>query len=324
MRSAEDIIEKLKKSFQTPSRKDERIKVVVVCIVISTTFWFFSALNKSDYISQVNYPIEIVFDNEQYIATTELPDKIPIEVTGGGWDLMTRSFGFNMNPIRISLAEPDASNYILTSTLRGQLTPGLDPVIVNYMLKDSLLFDIQKRSSREFELALDPSSISLDNNFRITSPIVLVPKTIIWTGPEKFINALDRLIYVNADLSDIDEDVDETIDIPEAPELFSSNTESAKLSFNVVRLIDVEADLKIELINFPDSIWSVNPSVIRVQYRIEETRFDVADTMNIRLVADYQTLNPSDSSIAVQAVPSNEYIEELRLTTTQVKGIRNE
>ncbi|OEK06322.1 YbbR-like domain-containing protein [Roseivirga misakiensis] len=324
MRSAEDIIEKLKRSFQTPSRKDERFKVVVVCIVISTTFWFFSALNKSDYISQINYPVEIVFDDQNYIATSELPDRIPIEVTGGGWDLMTRSFGFNMNPIQIRLTDPDASNHILTSSLRGQLTPGLDPVIVNYILEDSLRFDIQKRASREFELILDPESINLDADFRLASSVTLNPSSVTWTGPERLINAMDRVIYVNAGLDNIDEDVIETVDIPETPEFFTSDTESVELSFEVVRLMDIEADLTVELINFPDSLWEVIPPSIKVRYRIEETKFDVADTLSIRLVADYQSLNPSDSSIQVQAISSQDYIEELRLSTQAVKGQKND
>lgn len=324
MKSAEDIIERLKKSFHTPSRKDEKIKVVVVCIVISTTFWFFSALNKEDYISQVNYPVEIVFDETSYIATTELPDRIPLEVTGGGWDLMTRSFGFNMNPIRIRLNRPDESNFVLTSTLRSRLTPELDPVVVNYVLRDSLVFNIQKRVSREFELALDTNSISFDNNFRMASQILLEPHTITWTGPEKWINALDRLIYVRADLSEIDEDVNETLDIPEPPALFTTDIESTELSFNVVRLIDVQTELDIQLINFPDSLWSVNPAIVNVRYRIEELKFDVADTSMIDIIADYNTLDPTDSSIVLRAIQNQDFIEELELSIIRIKAVKNE
>lgn len=324
MKSAEDIIERLKRSFYTPSRKDEKIKVVVLCIVISTTFWFFSALNKSDYISQVNYPVEIVFDESNYIATSELPNRIPLEVTGGGWDLMTRSFGFNMNPIRIRLNQPDESNFILTSTLRSRLTPELDPVIVNYVLKDSLVFDIQKRVSREFELVLDTTSISFDNNYRTASQIVLEPQTITWTGPEELINALDRLIYVKADLSEIDEDVNEALDIPEPPALFTTNTESTQLSFDVVRLIDVQTELNVQLVNFPDSLWSVDVPIVNARYRIAELKFDAADTSTVNVIADYNTMDPADSSIILQAIQSQDFIEELELSTTQVKAKRNE
>ena len=324
MISAEDIIERLKKSFHTPSRKDEKLKVVVLCIVISTTFWFFSALNKEDYISQVNYPVEIVFDETGYIATTELPNRIPLEVTGGGWDLMTRSFGFNMNPIRIRLNRPDESNFVLTSTLRSRLTPELDPVVVNYVLKDSLVFDIQKRVSREFELTLDTTSISFDSDFRMASQVVLEPRTITWTGPEKIINSLDRLIYVKADLSEIDEDVDEALDIPEPPALITTEVESTQLSFEVVRLMDVQTELNVRMVNFPDSLWSVNPTIINARYRIEELKFDVTDTTAIDVYADYDELDPLDSSIVLQTTLNNAFIEGLELSVTKVKASKNE
>lgn len=324
MISAEDIIERLKKSFHTPSRKDEKLKVVVLCIVISTTFWFFSALNKEDYISQVNYPVELVFDETSYIATSELPDRIPLEVTGGGWDLMTRSFGFNMNPIRIRLNRPDESNFVLTSTLRSRLTPELDPVVVNYVLKDSLVFDIQKRVSREFELTLDTTSISFDSDFRMASPILLEPRTITWTGPEKIINSLDRLIYVKADLSEIDEDVDEALDIPEPPALITTEVESTQLSFEVVRLLDVQTELSIRLVNFPDSLWSAYPTIINARYRIEELRFDATDTTAIDVYADYDELDPLDSSIVLQTTLNSAFIEGLELSFTKVKASKNE
>lgn len=324
MISAEDIIERLKKSFHTPSRKDEKLKVVVLCIVISTTFWFFSALNKEDYISQVNYPVEIVFDETGYIATTELPNRIPLEVTGGGWDLMTRSFGFNMNPIRIRLNRPDESNFVLTSTLRSRLTPELDPVVVNYVLKDSLVFDIQKRVSREFELTLDTTSISFDSDFRMASQVLLEPRTITWTGPEKIINSLDRLIYVKADLSEIDEDVDEALDIPEPPALITTEVESTQLSFEVVRLMDVQTELNVRMVNFPDSLWSVNPTIINARYRIEELKFDVTDTTAIDVYADYDELDPLDSSIVLQTTLNNAFIEGLELSVTKVKASKNE
>lgn len=324
MKSAEDIIEILKKSFHTPSRKDEKIKVVVLCIVISTTFWFFSALNKEDYISQVNYPIEIVFNETDYIATSDLPTRIPLEVTGGGWDLMTRSFGFNMKPIRIRLNQPNETGFILTSSLRGELTPRLDPVAVNYILEDSLIYDIQKRISRTFKLSLDPSSITLDDDFRISSPIVLKPDSVIWTGPEDVINALSDIIYVQADLTNIDEDVDEVVDIPDTPSLFSTNIESTQVNFNVVRMIDVDQNVDVQLVNFPDSLWAIFPSNVILNYRIAETLFDVADTTGVIIQADYNKLNPNDSTIDISVIKGTDYIEELEVSVKTIKAFKNE
>lgn len=324
MKSAEEIIERLKKSFYTPSRKDERIKVVVICIVISTTFWFFSALNKEDYISQVNYPIELIYDQEAYVAVSDLPTRIPIEVTGGGWDLMTRSFGFNMSAIRIRLDEPDASGYLLTSTLRGQLTPRLDPVAINYILADSLTFDIQKKVSRTFQLRLDSTSLSFEDGYRMSSPVTLVPNEVVWTGPEELINALPETLIVEAGITDVDQDVSRDIDLPELPEFFTTEVETTELSFNVERMLNMEVDVRVDLINFPDTSWLVNPARVTVNYLIPETVFDIADTANIKIVADFELMSLSDSSIMLSFVEDESLAEDVRLSATSVKAIKNE
>lgn len=319
MKSAEDIIERLKKSFHTPSSKDEKFKVVVLCIVISTTFWFFSALNKDDYISQINYPIEIEFDQEGYIATRDLPSRIPIEVTGGGWDLMTRSFGFNMSPVKIILDRPDESNYVMTSSLRGQLTPRLDPVVINFILRDSITYDIQKRVSRTFKLALDPSSISLDDSYRVASTISIMPDTVVWTGPERIIKDLDRVIYVEANITGIDRDVNEEIDLPEAPSLIEVQMESAVLSFEVVRLLDVSDKITIELLNFPDSLWRTDISEASIKYQIAETYFDATDSARVRITANYDDMNLQDSSLVLKVSMQDEHIEKLQVSPRSIR-----
>lgn len=324
MRSAEDIIERLKKSFHTPSSKDEKFKVVALCIVISTTFWFFSALNKDDYISQINYPIEIKFDQEEYIATRDLPSRIPIEVTGGGWDLMTRSFGFNMSPVIINLDKPDNSNYLMTSSLRGQLTPRLDPVVINFILRDSITFDIQKKVSRTFKLALDPSSITLDDSYRVASPIILEPDTVVWTGPERIIKDLDRVIYVEASITGIDRDVNEEVDLPDAPSLIKSQIESTVLSFEVVRMLDVSDDVTIELVNFPDSLWRSDVIETNIKYLIAETYFDATDSARVRITADYNAMNPTDSTLVLQVEMRDEHLENLQVSPKSIRVYKNE
>lgn len=324
MRSAEEIIERLKKSFYTPSKKDEKLKVVGLCIVISTTFWFFSALNKDDYISQINYPIEIEFDMDEYIAIGDLPSRIPLEVTGGGWDLMTRSFGFNMSPIKISLERPDASGFIMTSSLRAQLTPGLDPVAINYVLLDSLRFDIQRKVSRTFKLSLNPTSISLDDNYRIASAIRVEPDTVVWTGPEQMINSLGNVIYLDADMTDIDRDIDEVVDIPEPPNLFSAQAKSVRLRFQVVRMLEVFDNVKVSLLNLPDTLWVSDLDSVSVRYRIAEDAFDVLDSGRVDIIADYNYLNPQDSTISLIYRINNQAVEELEFSPLRVKFSRNE
>ena len=54
------------------------------------------------------------------MAVGDVPDGVPLEVTGGGWDLMARSFGLSMEPIVLNVSNLSEISFILTSSLRGQ------------------------------------------------------------------------------------------------------------------------------------------------------------------------------------------------------------
>ena len=321
MKSAEEIIEKLKNSFNTPSRKDEKLKVVVVCILISTTFWFFSALNKADYTTQIEYPVEFIFDEGQYIPVADLPEKIRLEVTGGGWDLMTRSFGFGMEPAQINLTDPSASKYHLTSVLRGELSAKMTDINLNFILRDTLFYNIQKRIIRRIPIAFDSISLILDDGFEITSEIRIQPEYIELDGPENLVNMVSNPFIVYPGSNSFDRDVDEQFEIPSlGSSLIKTSVNEVIASFSVTEFFDFDQEINISLINSKDSLVTIEPSSIRVFYKKSEADMEAfSDTVEVVLYADLQEINPADSTIDIQIGVQAPYIKGLRLETTQVK-----
>lgn len=323
MSKAEDILEKFKRSFNTPSTKDEKIKVVLVCIVISTTFWFFNALNKNDYVTRISYPVSLQFNTEAYVATESLPTRIPIEVSGGGWDLMTRYFGFKMNPITVDLEAPDQNSYVMTSSLRSEIAPELDPITINYFLIDSLRFKIEKKITSEVTLAYDTTSISLSENFIKTSGIRLNPATITLTGPSSRIEAIGDTLWLREKIDGVSEDFDDEVSLPDLPDLVSASQENVQVSFQVVRLFKVDVSIPIERRNFPKGNWVLEPSRAAVTYKVPETSFDVTDTSGLHLFVDFKQLAP-DSSLVIQPEVSNKLFREVTVLPQKTKAIRNE
>lgn len=323
MSKAEDILEKFKRSFNTPSKKDEKIKVVLVCIVISTTFWFFNALNKNDYVTRISYPVSLQFDTEAYVATEALPTRIPIEVSGGGWDLMTRYFGFKMNPITVNLETPDQNGYLMTSSLRSQIAPELDPITINYFLIDSLSFKIEKKVTSEVVLAYDTASISLSENYIKTSEIRLNPATVRITGPGSRIEAIGDTLWIRERIDGISEDFDDEVSLPDLPELVSASQENVQVGFQVVRLFKVDVSIPIEQRNFPKGNWTLEPSRAAVAYKVPETSFDVTDTSGIRLFVDFKQM-AQDSSLVIQQEVLNKSFKEVTVLPQKIKAIRNE
>lgn len=321
MKSAEEIIEKLKSSFNTPSRKDEKLKAVVVCILISTTFWFFSALNKTDYTTQIEYPVEFIFDEGRFMSVTDLPEKVQIEVTGGGWDLMTRSFGFGMEAVQINLSDPSSSKYQLTSTLRGDLSTNLIDINLNFILTDTLFYNIQKRIKRRIPIVFDSISIILEQGFEISSSIQINPKFIEFEGPENFVNEVPSPFIIYPDDNTIDEDVNDKFEIPSlSSPLISTDFSEIRAIFSVTEFFDFDQEIDILFINNSDSLITIEPSSVKAYYKkSEEASALDSDSLEIEIVADFNTVNPADSTISIQIINQSIQIKNLRLETDKVK-----
>lgn len=292
----------------------------MICIVISTTFWFFNALNKSDYVTRINYPVDIQFDEEAYIATAPLPTKIPIEVSGGGWDLMTRYFGFKMNPIELQIQQPDENGYVMSSSLRGEIMPELEPITINYFLQDSISFKVERKITSTVTLQYDTVNLSLDNNYQRSSSIRISPQTIELTGPISKIEAIGDTVWLQNVISGVSNDFQDEITLPEMPELVTASKNSVSLSFQVVRLLSIDDSILIEKVNFPSN-WTLAPERVELKYKIRETAFDATDSTAIKLIADFKAMR-RDSTILLKMQVLNRQIQDVQLNLEAVKGIK--
>lgn len=306
--------------------KTNRWKVVVTCLVISTTFWFFSALNKDGYVTQINYPIKISYNQAKYVATKPLPDKIPIEVTGGGWDLMTRFFGLKMTAYELNIDDPMRQPYVITSTLRSDLSSLLEPITLNYFSQDSITYGLEALQTKTIRLGAKKQdwSSSLNDDFKISSDIQVTPDYVNVTGPFSLVNALPDTLWLLANESGIEDDVNTTVQLPPLPNLTSANLEKANVQFNVVRLLNIDVNLPVQQVGFPDENWQVTPSYIPISYQVAETNFSIEDTASIVLKAYFNELN-QDSSLILQEEVLSEYILNVTFKNgKRVKVTRND
>ncbi|MEP0713361.1 MAG: YbbR-like domain-containing protein, partial [Algoriphagus sp.] len=143
------------------AKKLSNLKVVVLCIAAATTFWILNALNKDDYTTVVNFPVEISYDQSEFVAVTSLPKSLEVEISGNGWDLLRKYFNFNNTPYPIELSNPARTNYILTADLKRSLGEFLSPTQLVSVLRDTLKFDINKIKTNKVKPTLDSTSYSM-------------------------------------------------------------------------------------------------------------------------------------------------------------------
>jgi len=173
--------------------------VVVLCVAAATTFWILNALNKEDYTTIVDYPIEFEFDQEQFMAVKPLPESIEIEINGNGWDLLQKYFQVNVPPFIIELDQPAAIDHLLTADIRRSLSEFITPTQLLNLGNDSLKFQIDPLRTTKLTPSLDSTSYSLGKNIRLLSSPSFEPDAITLKGHSSILDLYEGKFPVSLD-----------------------------------------------------------------------------------------------------------------------------
>ncbi len=287
-------------------------KVVLLSFLGATTFWFFSALGK-DYNSRIKYPIHFVFDQDSLIVVKPLPEYVDIDVSGGGWDLFRESFWFGSDPIIIELENPAAIRYLTRPTILPIISEQLNSYRINFLFTDTLFIDIDRKVSKLVNLRIDSTTISMDRDYRIISPVILSPDTAIISGPTSFIDTLKRDFYIKLDAENIDKAFDRFVKLglPESMRI-ESNPPTVNVRFEVDQFDNLELSAQVEMQNFPadSSVFVTNPNItVRfvVQRQLREDYF----ANDFKVVVDYNLINKTDSTAPAIVVFHPENVMEV-------------
>ena len=302
-------------------RKPDNIKVIVLSLGTAAIFWLFNALNK-EYDTTVGYPISWQFNTESYMVVDELPDRLQINVSGIGWNLLRASMGFKVKPIAILLDNPVASKKITGVSLTNRVNDGLEDLQLNYILNDTLRLNIDARGARSFAVYVDSANISLENNFRIVSPIQYDVDLLEIEGPLAMLNAIPSDSFVlNIKERELNNNFSEKIDFEiDRLELFLFRPKSAQVSFSVEEFSQAERQVVLEMIDFPeDGNITLTDSLCIVQFTIQKNIEQTIIADSFKIVANFRITNPLDSTILLDIINVPPEVLDARLVQPQVR-----
>ena len=272
-------------------------KVVVLSFLGAAIFWFFSALGKN-YDSRINYPIEFIFDSDSLVAVKPLPEYVDVDVSGGGWDLFKETFWFGSDPIIFELDNPAAIRYLTRPTILPIVSGQLDEYRINFLFTDTLFIDIDQKVSKRVTLQLDSTKISMGEDFRLISPVQVIPDTALVYGPSSFIDTLSSEYYVELEAEEIDKDFDRFVKLglPEKFEIYS-NPPSVNVKFEVTQFDRLEMETLVEMQNFPEdsSVYLSDPKIV-VKFVVQNELREDYYPEDFKIVVDYNLINEADST----------------------------
>lgn len=292
---------------------------MVLSIVAATTFWFFNALNK-DYAATINYPVVFDYDREQFIATAELPDQVQINVSGIGWTIFRSGYLFDAQPIFIPVENPERDSKILGASLFEDLSEGLSNLELNYVLDDTIRLNVESIVEKKVMLYLDSTSIQLEKDHYLVSPITLEFDSVRLEGPRSYVDQIGDTLMLSLGDRAIDENFAQDVNIP-TRDLVTADSTSVGVFFLVEPYVNVQQPIPLTLQNFPDERVSLADTTLMVSYYIRESEAENPPTEEFIIVVDYNRMVPYDSTIQplIMRYPSN--IRRLTINSRRAKVI---
>lgn len=297
-------------------QKASNIKVVVLCVIAATTFWVLNALNKDNYTTVVDQPIEFYYDREEFMAVEELPSKIQIEVNGNGWDLLRKHFKVNVVPFPIELTDPSAQDYLLPASFQRALAEQTAPTQLTAILDDTLKIRIDRIVDERLKVLLDTASNPLAENFRLASEVNIQPDCVTVTGPTSIIEQLGGHFYVDIGERELRENFSGRVPLvlqEEHEEFLTLAENEVDVSFEVVEFLTGQRVVNIRKLNFPSSVsLATRDSIVVMQYLLDERQTQAFADLELEAVVNYNTRNREDSTVTVTLRRVPDYLDSVR------------
>lgn len=297
--------------------------MVVLCVAAATTFWVLNALNKDNYSTIVDYPVQWEYDQKNYIPVKPLPQSIQIQISGNGWDLLRKYFNISGTAYPILLQSPAEKKYLLSADLKRSLGEFITPTQLENVLGDTIHYQIDRIVTKTLRPVLDSLSYSFDKNIALEGKVNFIPDQLEITGPSSVLEAFEGNYPVALNASKINSNfsgkVPLTVDEPLAP-LIQLKQKEIQVSFSVLSYLEGNKRLKIKKINFPSNVKISNEELIPVlSYLIEESDLPQLKDLQFEAVLDYRKRNRTDSTLQIEVSPNPRFLKEVRISPPQIK-----
>ncbi|MCM0060316.1 MAG: YbbR-like domain-containing protein [Algoriphagus sp.] len=312
-----------KSPWRLSKRKLSNIKVVVLCIAAATTFWVLNALNKDNYSTIVDYPVQWEFDQKNYVPVKPLPKSIQIQVSGNGWDLLRKYFNISSTAYPILIPSPAEKNFLLTADLKRGLGEFITPTLLENVLGDTIHYQIDRIVTKTLIPELDSAGYSLDKNSLLEGKVSFYPDKLEVTGPTSILESYQGKFPVVLNAKKISKNFSAKVPLAledDLTTLVQLKQSEIQVSFSVVTYLEGNKRLKIKKINFPAKVSLADEELIPVlSYLIQEADLPNLKDLEFEAILDYRNRNRADSTLQIEVSPKPKFLKEVKITPSQLK-----
>ena len=229
-------------------------KALALCLFAAAIFWIFNALNKN-YATNVSFPLRFEYDNIIYVPSQPLPARLTLNVGGNGWELLRKSIGMKVPTITLPLERPAEVRKIPGSALSPIVASQMGALQLNFIVTDTVRIHLELKVSRKLKLVADLKEVTFKKSFARTSPVVVLPDSVLMEGPRSFIDKLGDTLRLKVQASRISNNFRERIElVVDNNEFIIRNPPVAEVIFEVSAVEDVMVLVKLKIPKIPLSV----------------------------------------------------------------------
>ncbi len=301
----------------------ENWKVVVLAVIAATTFWFFNSLNKN-YEARLSYPITFDFPRDSVVIVQPLPDEVRIDVASGGWNLLRKTFWFNVDPLVIQLDNPTEIKFLTRNSLYDIIKDQLTDIDLNRVVTDTMFISVEPKIQMMVKVVIDSTTIPLATGYRLTSPISYEPDSVFIQGPSSLMSRFPSTWLLEFDRSDITGEFERSLKVPLTDNrLMSSTPSSIAVKFRAEEFVRDSLLVEIQPVNFPAKYKGKTPflqdTTTYVFYTIKTSLASQLSDSAFSISADFKSYNKDDSTIMPVVLFQPTEALELQLSPDKLK-----
>lgn len=304
-------------------QKIANLKVALLCFLAAATFWVLNALNKDNYTTLVDYPIELSFDREEFMPVTPVPERIKVEINGNGWDLLRKYFKINETPFAIPIENPAARQFLLSNEIRRALAESITPSNLISIVTDTIKFEIDRVVARRVRIEIDTNAQTLAKNFRVAGEITIEPSSVTIKGPTSKLETLEGVFKIDLGETKINKAFNKILplDLPkDLADFLTIEEQSVHVRFDVYQMLEGNKRLKLNKQNFPKNVVITDePATIIMTYLIDERKADELKNLEFEAVVNFNRRDKEDSTLIVDVSPRPPFLENIQFNPQILK-----
>jgi len=283
-------------------------KIFLYCFLAGSLIWLFNELNNRSN-ATIFYPINFEYDEpENFIEVEPNPNLVEVSINGTGWNLLRNLLKINIKKAEYKLNNPSQTKHILSSSLVPNISESLENISLNYVVTDSVFFNIELIKKKSLTLKFDSLGIELRDNFKLVSDVKISDEIINIKGPESLINTLPDEYLLKLKENNIGRNFNSDISIESFGDFSEVSPKSVNVNFLVSEFINDE--ITFDLIYDQDG-YDIDTTIV-VSYEIEKgIKLDEEDSI-------YLSYNIINGNI-IPEVLGNTKIEVIDLIPNSIK-----